>query len=207
MAVLQNTSHLVFDLGGVIIDLSMERTILEFSRLAGISPAVLQREYLHDPVFLNYEKGLIDSDLFRASVCELLGTDVADEEFDHCWNAMLVDLPAAKLQLLTTLKNHFHISVLSNINAIHYDYINRVMLNGGNLDDYFHQHHYSHLVNMRKPDREIYEQVLQVSGHAPEHTLFLDDNAANIAAASSLGIQTFHVTHPQEVLKFFHSYV
>lgn len=204
---LAKTKNLIFDLGGVIIDLSFERTILEFSRITGYAPQAVMAWYREEPVFLNYEKGLIDSDLFRDTLRELFSLGLSDEAIDACWNAMLVGLPPSRLTLLTNLQKHFQVSVLSNTNEIHIDYVNRVMLRGGDLRTYVHTCHYSHELNMRKPDQEIYEHVLQRNNFAAGETLFLDDNIDNLTGAAAVGINTFHVTHPDEVLTLFKHYV
>lgn len=73
------------------------------------------------------------------------------------------------------------------------------------LDDYFHRAYYSHLMKKRKPDAEIFEQVLEENGLLPDESLFLDDNEANIAGAKALGIQTLHVPTPDLILTYFHA--
>ena len=67
----------------------------------------------------------------------------------------------------------------------------------------FDAEYYSHLVGMRKPDAEIYEHVLEDQGLTAQETIFFDDNPDNIKSARSLGIQTFHVLHPNDVLTYF----
>ena len=71
------------------------------------------------------------------------------------------------------------------------------------LDDFFHRAYYSHQMKKRKPDAEIFEQVLQEGNFRPEETLFLDDNQANVEGASKLGIKIVHVVNPDMIYDYF----
>ena len=199
-------NSIIFDLGGVLINLSPERTIHAFAEISGVSNEAVKRAYASDPIFIAYEKGQITDQKFRDSIRSIFSSHVDDTEIDRCWNAMLVDFPVATLTMLKTLKNHFNTCVLSNTNTIHLKYVNDVMLLGKPLDDWFHKGYYSHLMGMRKPELEIYTHVLQDNSLIPERTIFLDDNEDNVKAAQSLGIKTIHITHHTEVINLFNGY-
>ena len=114
-------------------------------------------------------------------------------------------IPAERIRLLQTLKSHYSLYLLSNTNAIHLeDVMLKLSLQGiSSFGELFDKEYYSHLVGMRKPDAEIYEYVLENQHlYAPE-TIFFDDNPDNIKSARSLGIQTFHVHDPNDVLTYF----
>ena len=122
---------------------------------------------------------------------------------------MLRGLPIKKLQLLQTLKKKYNVYLLSNTNGIHVSYINKIMLPAVtndkiSLDSYFHRAYYSHIMNKRKPNADIFEQVLEENALLPEQTLFLDDNIGNIEGARQLGIKTVHVVTPDLILEYFH---
>lgn len=195
----KKVNTVIFDLGGVIVDLAVDKTIQAFSKLSGLSSSEIKNAYHAHPGFYAYEKGLISDADFRQVLRELFSLTVTDAQLDLAWNAMLVDLPSRKLQWLANLKSKLQVFALSNTNNIHITYVNEVMLKGTSLDTYFHRCYYSHHVNMRKPDFEIYEHVLNHAGLVPEETLFLDDNPDNIMAAKSLGIHAVQVNHPDEV--------
>lgn len=202
----ENTTTLIFDLGGVIVDLAPERTLEEFSKLAQQPVAAVFKQYAEHPIFQNFETGRIAEDEFRTTIRQIFNVSVTDAEIDRCWNAMLIDLPVKKLSMLTTLKNHFTTIVLSNTNTIHLRYISDVLLNGNSLDAYFHHAYYSHLMGMRKPDTEIYTFVLNKHHLQAEQTFFMDDNVDNIAAAARVGIQTLVIEHPDRVTDLFKIY-
>lgn len=194
---------LIFDLGGVIVDLAPERTLTEFATLAKKHVTEILRIYNFDSSFPAYETGRIGEEEFRNSVRSIFSLNAGDAEIDRCWNAMLVGIPSEKLTMLTRLKKHFTTLVLSNTNSIHLNYINEVILEGQVLDAYVHRAHYSHRLGMRKPDREIFEYVLNLHTLVPGQTLFMDDHADNIHAAKALGIEALLIEHPEQVIDLF----
>jgi putative hydrolase of the HAD superfamily len=201
--------NLVFDLGGVILDLSVDRTLQAFARVSGIEKQQVQQIFQASPGFNEYEKGGMGDDAFRQYLKKIYAIDLPDHEIDACWNAMLLGIPEDKLQLLLRLKQRYCVYLLSNTNDIHLHYINTSMLpaitGAHSLDPYFHKTYYSHRMNMRKPDAEIFEQVLRENNMMPHETLFLDDSALNIAGAQAVGIQTVHVTSPHLILEYFNA--
>lgn len=208
MAQASSIKTLIFDLGGVILDLSVQSTLQQFAQLSSMDIRKVMQLFLESEGFVLYEKGLITDDEFRAYMRNLYSITATDEELDRCWNAMLVGIPPQKLSLLLKLKEHYNVILLSNTNTIHLEYINGTVVpaaGGEVLDHYFHRSYYSHLMKKRKPDAEIFEQVLEENNLQASQTLFLDDNADNIAGAKALGIQTVHVTTPDLILDYFHA--
>jgi putative hydrolase of the HAD superfamily len=104
--------------------------------------------------------------------------------------------------LLLDLKSKYRTFLLSNINPIHYDYImdylGREFGYDGN-DHLFEKVYYSHLVGKRKPNAEIFEQVLNENNLDPAETLFIDDSPQHIATAAKLGINTYLMTAPDNI--------
>ena len=198
--------NLIFDLGGVILDLSVDSTLHSFANLSGIETSVVKKLFVSSKGFESYEKGEISDEEFRKFVKELYNIQAPDETLDACWNAMLVNTPVRKLQLLETLKTKYNVYLLSNTNNIHVHYINNTLLpriKCNSLDDFFHRSYYSHQMKKRKPDAEIFQQVLDEGGFKPEETLFLDDNRDNVQGAGKLGIKTVHVINPDMIFDYF----
>ena len=199
--------NIIFDLGGVIINLSTQTTVNQFAKLGGITEEEVNLRMMQSKEFHDYEKGLIPDSRFRALVKDMLGVSASDAEIDQCWNAMLLDIPIERIQLLERLKTKYRIFLLSNTNEIHLKCFNDIVsrLTGkASLDHYFEQAYYSHRMKMRKPDREIYDFVLAENKLNPTHTIFLDDNLANLTGAEQCGIKTFHVQHPDLIFTLFH---
>lgn len=200
--------NLIFDLGGVIIDLSIDDTLRSFSLLAGIDKQTIQQWYNSAPEFLSYETGNINDSQFRTFINQYANKTDSDDAIDGCWNGMLRGLPKDKLDLILSLKDKYNVFLLSNTNAIHLKYINEVMLPSvpgalKSLDDYFHRAYYSHIMKKRKPHADIFEEVLNDSGLKAHETLFLDDNHDNIVGAASVGIKTAFVNTPDYILTYF----
>jgi putative hydrolase of the HAD superfamily len=204
----RSIKNLIFDLGGVILDLSVDTTLKSFADLSGVEKSTVKSLFTSTPEFELYEKGGISDEEFRQFVKKLYKIDAPDEALDACWNAMLLGFPTRKLQLLETLKTSYNVYLLSNTNNIHLQYINNTLLPRINhhtsLDDFFHRAYYSHQMKKRKPDAEIFEQVLVEGNFKPEETLFLDDNKSNVEGAGKLGIKTIHVVQPDMIFDYFH---
>jgi glucose-1-phosphatase len=203
----RSIKNLIFDLGGVILDLSVDTTLRSFANLSGIDEGTVKRLYVSTPEFELYEKGGMSDADFRKFVKMLYRIDASDETLDVCWNAMLVGFPRKKLELLETLKGKYNVYLLSNTNSIHLEHINNILLprvnHGSSLDYFFHRAYYSHRMKKRKPDAEIFEQVLSESKLLPSETLFLDDNQSNVEGAGKLGIKTVHVVNPDMIFDYF----
>ncbi|UII20466.1 HAD family hydrolase [Fulvivirga ligni] len=200
----ENIKNIIFDLGGVIINLRPDYTVVEFAKLAGISEDEILDKYLNDEPFKLYEKGLTTDEEFHAYLKEITGHDDV-KNLEKAWNAMLLDIPQERLELLKRLRKDYRLFLLSNTNEIHLRCFTEIASsqNKCSIEDYFDHAYYSHHMNKRKPDAEIYEQVLEEQGLVAEETLFIDDNADNIAGAGNLGIQTLHVTGDHTLKEFF----
>ncbi|MBP9926584.1 MAG: HAD family phosphatase [Cyclobacteriaceae bacterium] len=203
---LKGIKNIIFDLGGVIINLSVEKTHQAFASLSGmpveeIKSIVHQGAYFHD-----YERGLISDAEFRTHLRQSLGLQVPDAQLDAAWNAMLLNIPMERIDLLVRLKERFSIYLLSNTNNIHLQCFNGIVKNltgHSTIDNYFHKAYYSHLLKLSKPDVAIYNHVLLQNGLVPESTIFLDDNKDNLTGANKAGIKTFHVQHPDQIFSLF----
>ncbi len=199
--------NIIFDYGNVIFSLDFLKGQQAWVDL-GISNA--DRFYGHklqDPVFDAFERGEIDPAGFRNHIRQKTNNpQLTDAEIDHAWNSMLLGIADGNHELLLKLKPQYRTFLLSNINAIHYDYIMRYLKNDfgfdGN-DHLFEKTYYSHLVGKRKPNAEIFEQVLSENGLDPAETLFIDDSPQHIAGAQKLGIQTYLLTAPETIQMLF----
>lgn len=198
--------NIIFDLGGVIINLEEERTIKRFATVSRLAEEQLREQILKFDEYKAYEKGLLSDEQFRQIIRDRFLIDASDNEIDSCMNAMLLDIPRQRLRLLEKLKGTFKLYLLSNTNNIHLTCFNKIIadtINVPAIDVYFDKAYYSHQMQMRKPDKEIFERVLRENQLVASHTLFIDDNAANIEGAKQTGIKTFHLTHPDQLFDLF----
>jgi putative hydrolase of the HAD superfamily len=204
---LSTIKNLIFDLGGVIIDLDFQAAYQHFADLSGltVNEVVARTEGLM--LFLEYEKGLVTSEEFRKQMRILLEISASDHSIDRAWCAMLGGIPQNRLKLLKSLKPNYRTFALSNTNDIHVRKFNSIVEkslgNDSLLSDHFEKIYFSHQMKMRKPDVEIYQTVLSEQQLLPEETLFIDDNHENIVGAASLGIKTFHLPDPDQLITYF----
>ncbi len=198
---------LIFDLGGVVINIDPALAFRALQHLAPASVSVTDKLLEHSELFLDYEKGLIDDPAFRQGVRELIQrSDIADDIINAAWCSMLLDIPPERLQLLERLKSQYRTFVLSNTNQIHVNAFNTMVAavtGQPSLDHLFEKVYFSHHLRMRKPEAQIYRHVLEEQGLAPSETLFLDDRADNLAAAEAEGIRTQLVTKARGIIEIF----
>ncbi len=206
MPIHSSIKNIIFDLGGVILNLDIDRTYQQFSKLSNKPISQLKAEAGALSFFNDYEKGTIKDEQFRNEVRGFLTARSSDAEVDQAWNAMLLDLPPARIDLLKKVRSRFRIFLLSNTNNIHLQRFTEIIQTTANissLDLFFEKAYYSHFLNMRKPDEEIYRHVLQENQLKPNETLFLDDNLANLQGAATVGIHTVHVKYPDLIFSLF----
>jgi len=198
--------NIIFDLGGVIINLSVDATVKKFSKLTGLSEETLYQKLIKSDLFKEHEKGTVSDKDFRDRVRSILDVTCTDGEIDESWNAMLLDVPNERIELLKHLKKRYRLFLLSNTNEIHllrFTQTFAALQGNPSLDNLFEKVYYSHRMSMRKPDREIFEFVLNENALVANQTLFLDDNIDNLNGAASVGIKTFHVQQPDSLFSLF----
>lgn len=189
--------NLIFDIGDVIIDIDYNATVAEFQKLAVVDFSTIVSYSKQNPIFDLFETGKITARQFRNELKQFLKPDTTDEEITRAWNAILIDYPAYKINLLKDLKQRYNTFALSNINETHINTINAEVNARFGLPTFgslFNHAYYSNEVGYRKPEKEIYELVLNKENLVPEQTFFVDDKAENVETAKQLGIQAYQLT-------------
>ena len=188
--------NIIFDFGGVILNLDYHRTTKAFINL-GISDFEERYSQLNQTdLFDKFERGEISPASFRIGLNSVLDENIPDEELDSAWNAMLLDLPAERLKILERLHSEKRICLLSNTNEIHVERFESDMEKAHvlkNLSSFFDEVYYSCRVGMRKPEARIFEFVLKEHGYNPSETLFIDDSPQHIEGAHKVGLNTYHL--------------
>jgi len=196
---------IIFDLGGVIINLDVSRTISSFATLSGLSHKQIVA-LTHSEEFLAYERGKISDSTFRSFVKNQLGRDLTDAQIDNAWNAMILDLPASRIELLRELNTRLAVFILSNTNNIHISFVEQQVLAVHQINTFnelVRKDYYSHLMGMRKPEPEIFMKLIDENNLAINRTLLIDDNQQNIETAALLGLKTYLVPPNQLNLELF----
>ena len=186
--------NIVFDLGGVLVDLDFKAAIngLQEAGFANVKEQLLAFD--RGGIFQTFEVGEITADEFRTAIRENSTVTLTDEEVDGLWNAMLLEIPREKLELILELRGKYMVYLLSNTNSIHWDYVCKNAFNyrGFRVGDYFEETFLSYEMHLAKPDKAIFEKVLSEANLLPEETLFIDDSEANCKAAQEVGIHAHH---------------
>jgi putative hydrolase of the HAD superfamily len=204
-----NIKNIIFDYGNVIFMIDFKRTQAAFEALGINNVEEFYAHKGHHEIFDLFEKGEITAAQFRDGIRKVSGhPELTDQQIDDTWNSLLIGVPAGNHELLLKLKDKYRLFLLSNINEIHLDYINNYLKKEFNLngnEGFFEKIYYSHLVGKRKPNKDIFEQVLAENNLKKEETLFIDDSPQHLKTASDLGIQTYLMTYPDTIQKYFSS--
>lgn len=185
--------NVVFDLGGVLMNLDYDKTIQAFKDLGYTDFEKMYTQFKANNVFDNLETGHIAEPAFYDYMFEAGSGNISKEQVTAAWNAMLLDFREPSVDFLRELNQTHRLFLLSNTNAIHkaaFDRNFNAQTGLASLDLFFSKAYYSHLVGMRKPNEDIFRFVLEDAGIVATETLFVDDLYANITTAHAVGFKT-----------------
>lgn len=187
---MEKIEAIIFDLGGVILNLNYELTSKAFVELGLKNFDEIYAQAAQTKLFDEIETGKISGSHFINQLLPFLPKNTSPNKVVHAWNAMILDFPQHRLDFLLKLKEKYNIYLLSNTNEIHLDAVNRSLSKSSNLklDDYFTEVYLSHEIKMRKPNAEIFEFVCQQNNLIPQKTLFIDDTIIHVEGAKSIGL-------------------
>lgn len=181
---------LLFDIGGVIVRWT---GIAELAKHSGLPIDQVGSRFANSEICRLHERGRCEDDVFLKEMIEMLGLGFSQAEMKTLWNSWVGQPYDGVIDGLSILRRDYRLACLSNSNAMHWEHLN----------DYLHCHNIfdpclaSHQIHRAKPDLECFEYAIKKIGVEPEHILFLDDSAANVEAALSLGMQA-HKIDPEE---------
>ncbi len=199
---MQQVKNIILDLGGVIINLDIPQTIAEFNKLSDVPFESLYTQAEQIDIFNKFDKGEISDFDFFNSLRKHLRFQGKDEELLYAWNAMLLDVPKKRLDLLVKLKLPYQTFLLSNTNETHIEAFERELHRKygiKNFDDYFEAVYYSCRTGMRKPDKEIFQMVLDKHKLKAEETIFIDDSVQHVKGAGECGIKSYLLPQGMEL--------
>lgn len=197
---------IIFDFGGVILDIDPQLTIKEFDKLGMPNSASFQNPDFINQVIRKFEKGILTPEAFRNKIRTYINKDVTNQQIDDAWNALLFDIPAERIHIIEEAKKHYRIFLLSNSNEIHYDlYVRDLQLRFGyrEFDDLFEKSYFSFDTHLKKPNPEAFEFIINQHELDPAKTLFIDDREDNINAAAGIGLHTYLLNKPERIRDIF----
>lgn len=201
--------NIIFDFGGVLLDLDMQRSFLALSNIMKMDFDMAHIPPFVNDILLDFECGRIGAETFVWKIQNLI-SDPKPQGYDvvTAWNAMLLGWSDPKrFKFLDDLRKKYNVYLLSNTNEIHMQWVYQDLKKNHNILDFdqrfFDKTYYSHIVNKRKPDADIFNFVLDDANLNPNDTLFIDDNIHNVWSASNVGIHVYHHNPKDNILSVF----
>ena len=197
-----DTKNIIFDLGGVLLDIDFQKTIDAFKKLGIENFEEMFSQINADELFEKLETGNITEPDFYSAIKSKTKTNISNAEIDGAWNALILKFRTESLQYLETLSKSYKLFLLSNTNIIHLQYFKQLFTEQTGkplLDAYFIKAWYSNEVGLRKPGSEIFEFVLQEEKLIAGETLFIDDTLSNIETAQKMGFKTHHLLPTEKI--------
>ncbi|MFK8037951.1 MAG: HAD family hydrolase [Crocinitomicaceae bacterium] len=192
-----NYEAIIFDLGGVILNINYHKTAEAFKELGVTNFDELYSQAQQIGIFNALEVGEIQPEAFYEAIRQMSGLPLSNSVIEAAWNAMLLDLPNHRVDLIKRIRDEVPIYLLSNTNIIHLKAFRKIIENDcGNallLEDLFQKVYYSHEIGMRKPDANTFRYVLNQHHLSPQNTLFIDDSIQHIEGAKAAGIKAHHL--------------
>ena len=177
------------------MDIQHQDTIDAFERISACGDAsALYGKHAQTQIFSDFETGRIGAQEFIAGLREKLGveSEVSDQILVDAWMAMLKDHPSGRVDYLRHLRTRKRVFMLSNINEIHEEYLERFVASRGDIADFyslFEKVYFSHRIGLRKPEPEAFLLVVKENNLDPERTLFVDDTLGHVEAAKKVGLK------------------
>ena len=192
---MDNVKNIIFDLGGVIMDIDVKRTLNAFSDLGLKNIHEYFGHGFAASFFSDHEAGRISDEDFIQEIKKLLTAEVSDDAVTDAWNALLLRFPPDRIALLRELKTRYRIFLFSNTNAIHYKKFREIYRKSfsGELEDHFEKAYYSHVLGHRKPDTAGFEHIIRENSLDPKQTLFVDDALMNVEGAIKAGLKGLYL--------------
>jgi HAD superfamily hydrolase (TIGR01509 family) len=192
---MKNYEVIIFDLGGVILNLDYTLTTKAFQSLGLKNFDEIYAQANQTSLFDDLEIGKISAQFFINSLLPYLPQGVTANKVVHAWNAMILDFPQERLDLLVELRKTKKVFLLSNTNEIHIQAVNRSLANTTNqkIESFFDKVYLSHEIGLRKPNVEIFEFVCKDQNITPSTALFIDDTIRHVEGAKRIGLNAIHL--------------
>ncbi len=200
------TEAIIFDLGGVLINLDYQLTSKAFIDLGLTDFDATYSQLQQTDLFDRFETGAISSFHFINRLLDQLPQGTSGNKVVHAWNAMILDFPEERLLWLLKMKQCYRIFLLSNTNTLHMEAVRRSLertIGHQRLEDYFEQVYLSCEMGLRKPNPEIFSRVCDEQGLNPATTVFIDDSPQHVEGAASIGLQALHLKPGEAVQSLF----
>ncbi len=200
---MKGIKNIIFDLGGVIINLDNKRTEDAFVTLGARNFSQFFGHGFAASFFKEYELGKISDLDFIESLRQMGNLKVPGEKIITAWNALLLDFPEQRVELLKELGKTYRIFLFSNTNALHMKTVSKIFqdtFGGDVLESLFEKAYYSHTLGLRKPDIASFRYIMEQNNLKGEETMFVDDALVNVEGANAAGLKGFYLEPGKTIL-------
>ncbi len=194
--------NLMFDLGGVLLNIDYNKTADAFKKLGVLHFDDLYSQHGANHLFESLETGKISEEVFYTTMQQYCAPGTNVQQIQAAWNAMLLDFRVDSLKFLDGLKENYKMFLLSNTNSIHHTAFTKLLqqtTGQQSLDSYFIKTYFSHEIFIRKPYPDTYRIVVEDAKINAEETLFIDDSINNIEGAIEAGLQVYHLLTGEKI--------
>jgi glucose-1-phosphatase len=201
-AITTNITHIVLDFGAVLININYQLTIDAFKKIGITNFDELYSKAQQTNLFNDLEMGLISDIDFYNQLRSISGVELSYLAIQTAWNAMLINLPKQRMELVYKLKQKYKVYLLSNTNCIHEQaFMQHIRATIG--QDYFYNAFdkvfYSHQIGLRKPNATIFDYVQKHINAQGSAILFVDDSLQHIVGAKAFGWNAYHLQDNEEI--------
>lgn len=189
---------LLFDLGGVLIDISFDKVFETWARHASVEAETLKSRWRQDEAYEQHERGEISAADYFESLRKSLSINLSDQQFREGWNAIFLGEITETASLLKRLKPHIPLYAFTNNNATHHEKASELFHETLAL---FEKIFCSFQIAKRKPEANAFTFVASEMGYDLDEIMFFDDSETNAQAAHDLGIETVLVKTAKDVSK------
>ncbi len=187
---------LLFDLGRVVIDFDIQRTVDHWAGQAVCASSDIAARFVRNDFFWSYETGKIGDAEFFSGLRASLGVELSNAQLLEGWNATFIgEMPEISC-LLARASRHLPLYAFSNTNRAHVEHFSR---HHAKVLGYFREIFVSSSIGLRKPDARAYDHVVAAIGVPAERIVFFDDLIENIEGARARGLRAVHVRSTADV--------
>lgn len=193
----EGTKAILFDLGGVLLNLNLQKCFDAFEKLGFQNFNQHFDSYSGSPFIEDFEEGKISTEDFIHTIQKYCAKGTTTHQILDAWNAMLGEVPHEKFEQLMQWKKNYNLLLYSNTNALHVAFLHQYYDNtfGKNVfQQCFSKIYYSQEIGIRKPKKEGYQLIMQEQHLVAHEIFYIEDGKQHVATAKELGINTLHWT-------------
>lgn len=186
--------HIIFDLGNVLVNIHPEKAMKGFMGACGLTEEQVKSFYLSQ-LHLDFMSGKYTGEEFYQTMSQKFDCQIPLQQFKEIWHLVIGAPKPGIPELVKTLAEHYTLSVLSNTDPWHWEFVK----DRDSYLDNFRHYFLSFAMGVNKPDEKIFRLVLKELGTQPDNCVFIDDTEENTLAAQKLGFKTIWAANPEEI--------